>query len=58
MDAVRTEEGEVRGFIRRSGLDSARDEGAVRRLVREAVSDYDGRSVHGGPSVLGDLDAA
>ncbi|HET7762901.1 MAG TPA: ATPase, T2SS/T4P/T4SS family [Phycicoccus sp.] len=57
MDAVRTLEGEVRELIRRSGLDPQRDEGAVRRLVREAVTDYDERSMHGGLPVLADLDA-
>lgn len=58
MDAVRTLEGEVRELIRRSGLDPARDEVAVRRLVRDAVCDYDERSMHGGLPVLPDLDAA
>ena len=48
MDAVQTLEGEVRELIRRSGLDPARDEGEVRRLVREVVADYDERSLHGG----------
>ncbi len=57
MDAVRTLEGEVRELIRRSGLDPQRDEPAVRRLVHEAVSDYDERSMHGGMPVLADLDA-
>jgi pilus assembly protein CpaF len=58
VDAVRTLEGEVRELIRRSGLDPQRDEGAVRRLVRDAVTDYDSRSMHGGLPVLSDLDAA
>ena len=58
MDAVQTLEGEVRELIRRSGLDPARDEPKVRRLVRDAVSDYDERSMHGGLPVLGDVDAA
>ena len=58
MDAVRTLEGEVRELIRRSGLDPARDEGAVRRLVRDAVADYDERSLLGGMPVLADIDAA
>ncbi|GGL28533.1 CpaF family protein [Phycicoccus endophyticus] len=58
MDAVRTLEVEVRELIRRSGLDPARDETAVRRLVREAVTDYDERSMHGGLPVLPDVDAA
>jgi hypothetical protein len=54
VDAVQTLEGEVRELIRRSGLDPQRDEGAVRRLVQEAVADYDERSVHGGMQVLSD----
>ena len=58
MDAVRTLEVEVRELIRRSGLDPARDEPAVRRLVREAVSDYDERSMSGGMPVLVDVDSA
>ncbi len=58
MDAVHTLEGEVRELIRRSGLDPARDEGEVRRLVTEAVADYDERSMSGGMPVLTDVDAA
>ncbi|HMM93985.1 ATPase, T2SS/T4P/T4SS family [Phycicoccus sp.] len=58
VDAVRALEGEVRELIRRSGLDPARDEDAVRRLVRDAVTDYDERSVHGGMPVLADLESA
>ncbi|MDT0214580.1 ATPase, T2SS/T4P/T4SS family [Rothia sp. ARF10] len=58
MDAVRTVEAEVRELIRRSGLDPARDPKAVQRLVREAVADYDQRSMHGGMPVLADVDKA
>lgn len=58
MEAVRTVEGEVRELIRRSGLDPASDPQAVRSLVREAVRDYDERSVHGGMPMLTDLDSA
>ncbi|MEO6791509.1 MAG: ATPase, T2SS/T4P/T4SS family [Ornithinibacter sp.] len=58
MDAVHTLETEVRELIRRSGLDPARDETQVRRLVRDAVTDYDERSLHGGMPVLADVDAA
>ncbi len=58
MDAVHTLETEVRELIRRSGLDPAHDEAQVRRLVRDAVSDYDERSVHGGMPVLADIEAA
>lgn len=57
MDAVRTVQGEVRELIRRSGLDPAKDTGAVRRLVKDAVRDYDERSLHGGMPRLSDLDA-
>ncbi|MGL5930464.1 MAG: CpaF family protein [Dermatophilaceae bacterium] len=58
MDAARALEGEVRELIRRSGLDPARDEPQVRRLVRDAVTDYEERSMHGGMPVLADTDAA
>ena len=58
MDGVAMLEGEVRELIRRSGLDPARDEGEVRRLVREAVADYDERSMLGGMPVIADVDAA
>ena len=58
MDAVRTVEAEVRELIRRSGLDPARDPQAVQRLVRDAVADYDQRSMHGGMPVLADVDKA
>ncbi len=58
VDAVHTLETEVRELIRRSGLDPARDETQVRRLVRDAVTDYDERSLHGGMPVLADVDAA
>ncbi|GIL35593.1 CpaF family protein [Phycicoccus sp. DTK01] len=58
MDAVRALETEVRELIRRSNLDPLRDEPAVRRLVQDAVSDYDERSMHGGMAVIPDLAAA
>jgi len=58
VDAVATIEGEVRELIRRSGLDPARDADDVRRLVREAVADYDSRSLHGGLAAVGDALAA
>ncbi|MGL5910909.1 MAG: CpaF family protein [Phycicoccus sp.] len=58
MDAVVTLEGEVRELIRLSGLDPARDEPQVRRLVRDAVTDYEERSMHGGMPVLADAAAA
>ena len=58
MDAVQTLEGEVRELIYRSGLDPARDEGEVRRLVREAVAVHEEPSMHGGMPVVADVDAA
>lgn len=58
MDGVRHVEGEVRELIRRSGLDPARSRALVDRLVRDAVSDYDERSVHGGLPALADVGAA
>lgn len=58
MEAMRTVEAEVRELIRRSGLDPARDQRAVRRLVRDVVSDYDERSLHGGLPLLVDVDLA
>lgn len=54
MDAVATIESEVQELIRRSGLDPARDPDDVRRLVRDAVADYDARSLHGGLPAIGD----
>jgi len=53
-EAVRHVEGEVRELIRRTGLDPASDTAAVRRLVEDAVEDYDQRSLHGGLPTLGD----
>ena len=57
QEAVRHVEGEVRELIRRSGLDPAHDSKAVRRLVQDAVQDYDERSLHGGLPTLGDRDS-
>ena len=56
--AVQQLEGEVRELIRRSGLDPTTDGPAVRRLVEDAVEDYDQRSLHGGMPSLGDPKAA
>ena len=58
MDAVLTVESEVRELIRRSGLDPARDVTELDRLVREAVADYDERSLHGSLPPLPNVDAA
>ncbi|NYG07742.1 Flp pilus assembly CpaF family ATPase [Phycicoccus badiiscoriae] len=53
-----TVESEVRELIRRSGVDPARDVGELDRLVRDAVADYDERSLHGSLPALADLEAA
>ena len=58
MDAVTTVESEVRELIRRSGLDPARDVRELDRLVRDAVADYDERSLHGGLPTLPDIEEA
>ena len=58
VDAVQVVQGEVRELIRRSGLDPAREPAAVRALVRDAVADYDERSLHGGMPLLVDREAA
>ncbi len=58
MDAVGTLESEVRELIRRSGIDPAVDRDGAARLVRDAVADYDDRSLHGGLPALGDVEAA
>ncbi len=57
-DAVRQVEGEVRELIRRSGLDPARHPVEIDRLVRDAVNDYDERSMRSGTPALADLDGA
>lgn len=58
MDAVATVEAEVRELIRRGGIDPASDVRGLDRLVREAVADYDERSLHGGLPALPDVEAA
>lgn len=58
MDAVTTVESEVRELIRRSGLDPARDVRELDRLVRDAVADYDERSLHGGLPSLANVEDA
>ncbi|HEX5428811.1 MAG TPA: ATPase, T2SS/T4P/T4SS family [Pedococcus sp.] len=58
MDAVGTIETEVRELIRRSGLDPARDNRELDRLVRDAVTDYDERSLHGGLPSLPNVEDA
>ncbi|KRF27118.1 CpaF family protein [Phycicoccus sp. Soil802] len=58
MDALVTVESEVRELIRRSGVDPARDVGELDRLVRDAVADYDERSLHGSLPALPSIDDA
>ena len=58
VDAVMTVESEVRELIRRSGVDPVRDVGELDRLVREAVADYDERSLHGSLPALADIEDA
>jgi pilus assembly protein CpaF len=58
VQGVRQVQDEVRELIRRSGLDPASDSATVRRLVQDAVQDYDERSLHGGLPPLGDLSLA
>ncbi|MHA7146806.1 CpaF family protein [Arthrobacter sp. TmT3-37] len=58
MDAVHVVEGEVRELIRRRGLDPSRQVDEVQLLVRDAVADYEERSVLGFLPPLGRLDAA
>jgi pilus assembly protein CpaF len=58
VDAVTTVESEVRELIRRSGLDPARDVRELDRLVRDAVADYDERSLHGGLPSLANVEDA
>lgn len=57
-DGVRVVEGEVREVIRRTGLDPLRRPSDLEQLVRDAVADYDERSLSGGLTPLVDLDAA
>ncbi len=47
MDGVTIVAEEVRELIRRRGLDPTRDPAGVRRLVEDAVADYDERSLTG-----------
>lgn len=58
MDAHALVEAEVRELIRRTGLDPVGDRASVADLVREAVSDYDERSMAGGMPLLGNFEEA
>ena len=57
-DALRQVEGEVRELIRRSGVDPTRHPAAMDRLVRDAVRDYDERSLVSGLPALANADEA
>ena len=58
MDAVTVVEGEVRELVRRRGIDPVREPVLMRRLVEEAVADYDERSLTGAFPMLPDSVAA
>lgn len=58
MDAVAIVEDEVRELIRLRGLDPASQPAEVRRLVEDAVTDYDERSLLGSLPPLGALEPA
>lgn len=58
MEAVRIIEDEVRELIRRRGLDPLRQSGEVRRLVEEAISDYDERALLAPLPPIGPLEQA
>src|SRR6478736_1216521 len=58
VEAVRIVEDEVRELIRRRGLDPLRQSGEVRRLVEEAISDYDERALLAPLPPIGPLELA
>lgn len=58
VEAVRIIEDEVRELIRRRGLDPLRQSGEVRRLVEEAISDYDERALLAPLPPIGPLEQA
>lgn len=58
MDAVGIVADEVRQLIRRSGVDPALDPAGLRRLVEDAVADYDDRSSDGALPPLPSMGAA
>ena len=58
MEGVALLEHEVRELIRRRGLDPLRDRSGVQELVRDAVADYDERSLRGHVPPLADPVAA
>ncbi|WP_182113451.1 MULTISPECIES: CpaF family protein [unclassified Actinotalea] len=58
MEGVAQLELEVRELIRRRGIDPLRDTASVRALVRDAIADYDDRSLRGHVPPLTDPHAA
>jgi pilus assembly protein CpaF len=58
VDAVAMVELEVRELIRRRGIDPVADVLGARRMVQEAVADYDERSMSGGLPQLPDVGEA
>ena len=58
MGAVENVVTEVRELIRRSGVDPLKDAPSIQQLVRDAIADYDERSLHGGLPALADLNGA
>ena len=58
MDGAEVIEDEIRELIRRQRLDPAHDQHILHGLVREAVQDYEERSLHGGLAPLGDREQA
>lgn len=58
MDAVRMLEDELREVVRRQGVDPQREGERVRRLIAEAVADYEARSLTSSLPRLEDVEAA
>lgn len=58
VDAVATVELEVRELIRRRAIDPMQDVLAARKIVQEAVADYDERAMSGSLPPLPDVDEA
>ena len=58
MEATAIVAEEVRELIRRRGVDPVRDPDGVRRLVEDAVTDYDERSLSGALPPLADIGGA
>ena len=58
MGAVENVVTEVRELIRRSDIDPLKDAPTIQQLVRDAIADYEERSLHGGLPALPDLGGA